>query len=55
MIGPQEVEWVVVWLVVVGHGLLRTHGQRKQKKKIGILMVKIKLAPRNLMPLIIGK
>ena len=36
-------------LVVVGHGLLNSHIQRRNnKKKLNILKVKIKLAPKEL-------
>jgi hypothetical protein len=40
-------------LVAVGCHLLSSHAQRRiKRKKLGILTVKIKLAPRNSMPLI---
>jgi hypothetical protein len=40
-------------LVVVGHSLLNSRAQkRNNKKKLDILTVKIKLAPRNSVPLI---
>jgi hypothetical protein len=57
MLGPQEVGccYVVGWLllVVVGHSLLNSHVQRrKERKELDILIAKIKLAPRNSMPLI---
>lgn len=42
-------------LVVVGHGLLSSHVQRRNKKKLDILTVKITLAPRSLMSLISRK
>ena len=46
--------WLVgCLLAAVGHSLLSTHAQRRNnKKKLDILMVKIKLAPRNLVPLV---
>ena len=47
---------VVVWLlVVVGSGLVSSHVQRRRKKKLDILAVKIKLAPRNSTPLMSRK
>ena len=43
-------------MVVVGHSLLNSRAQkRNNKKKLDILTVKIKLAPRNSMPLISRK
>jgi hypothetical protein len=42
-------------LVVVGSGLVSSHVQRRRKKKLDILAVKIKLAPRNSTPLISRK
>lgn len=43
-------------MVVVGHGLLTSHAQRRKKeKKLDILSAKLKLAPRNLIPLISRK
>lgn len=49
MPGPQEVEWVAVgWLVAVGPGLLSSQERRQNnKKKLGILRTKIKLAPKE--------
>lgn len=42
--------------MVVSHGLLSSCAERtKNKKKLDILTEKIKLAPRNLMPLISRK
>ena len=45
------------WLIAVGHRLLSSHKQsrNKEKKKLDILTAKIKLAPRNSMPLISRK
>ena len=40
------------WLVAVGNSLLSSHAQRRKKKKLDILIAKIKLAPRNMRPLI---
>ena len=37
-------------LVTVGCGLLSSHVQRRNNKKLDILTVKIKFAPRNSMP-----
>ena len=42
-------------MVAIGHGLLSSHVQRKNKKKLNILTPKIKLALRNLMALISRK
>jgi hypothetical protein len=50
--------WLVVgWLllVAVGCSLSSSHVQRDKKKKLVILTGKIKLAPRNLTPLISRK
>ena len=49
--------WLVgCLLAAVGHSLLSTHAQRRNnKKKLDILMVKIKLAPKNSVPLISRK
>lgn len=55
MVWSREVEWVTGWLLlVVGHGLLSNQVQRSnnKKKKLNILLMKIKLASRNLAPLI---
>ncbi|KRY97607.1 hypothetical protein T11_1606, partial [Trichinella zimbabwensis] len=45
------------WLIAVGHRLLSSHKQsrNKEKKKLDILTAKIKLAPRNSTPLISRK
>jgi hypothetical protein len=42
------------WLLLlfVGCGLLNSCAQRRKKKKLGIMMMKFKLAPRSLMALI---
>ena len=43
-------------MVVVGHSLTSSHEQRRNnKKKLDILLVKTKLAPRNVTPLISRK
>jgi hypothetical protein len=42
-------------LVAVGHSLLHSHMQRRNKKKLDTPMVKIKLASRNVLPLISRK
>ena len=52
MAGLLEVGWgVACGLFAVGCGLLNSHTQRRNKKKLDILNVKIKLAPRNSTPL----
>jgi hypothetical protein len=45
------------WLpgLLAGCGLLSSHAQRRNKKNLDILIVKIGLAPRNLTPLISRK
>ena len=45
MLGPREVGWIVA----VSCGLLSSHVQRR-KKKLDVLIVKIMLTPRNMMP-----
>ena len=58
MLGPQEVVcwllWVGWWLVAVDccWSQLSCCAQRNNNKKLDILRAKIKLAPRNMMPLI---
>jgi hypothetical protein len=40
MVGPQEVGWVVGWLVAVGCGVLSSCAQRRNnKKKLDVLTV----------------
>ena len=47
MLGPQEVVWVIDWLlIVVGHSVSSSHAQRRNKK-LDILTVKIKLARKE--------
>lgn len=47
MLGSQEVDGL---LAAVGCNLLCSCSQRRKKKKLDILSVKIKLAPRNSCP-----
>ena len=42
-------------LVALVHGFLSSYVKRRNKKKLDILTAKIKLAPRNLTPLISRK
>jgi hypothetical protein len=48
----QAIGW---WLLIVGggHGFISSHAQKRNnnKKKLDILTVKIKIVPRNLIPL----
>lgn len=49
------VSWLLVGWLVVGLSWLSSCAQRRDKKKLDILMVKIKVALRNLTPLISRK
>jgi hypothetical protein len=56
-INARDPRTVNCWLVaVVGCGLLSSYEQRRNenKKKLDILTTKIKLTPKNLMPLTAG-
>lgn len=51
MLGPREAECVVGWLlVVIGHSLLNSPGQRRNKKKLDILRQKADLPQGTLRP-----
>lgn len=50
MLGPQEVVWVVDWLLLVVVLLSSRVQRRNNKKKLDILTKKINLVPRNSMP-----
>ena len=53
LLGPQEVELVGWLLFFVGCSLSSSYVQRRNNtKKLDILMLNIKLVPRNTMPLI---
>ena len=59
MLGPERSDGVLggggrcLLSVVVGQGLLSSCVQRRNKKKLYILRMKVKLAPRNLASLTI--